>query len=88
MKAISPSSVKRQLEKSFQAYANCHVILTNYKEDRQIDIIKNQDSYVYRENGFERIYRKHLNKAKILHLLQKQIRVEFGNSRKIHFSVK
>lgn len=88
MKVISPSSVKIQLEKSFQAYSNCHVTLTNYKEDRQIDIIKNQDSYVYREKGFDQVHRKHLNKAKVIGLVQKQVNVEFANSKKIHFSVK
>lgn len=88
MKVISKTAVKVQLEKSFKAYSNCHATITNYKQDRQIDIIKNQTDFVYSENGFERIRKKNLNKAKVINLVQKQIAVEFPNSKKIYYIIK
>ena len=88
MKVVSRTSLKNQLEKSFKAYSNCHSTITNFKQDRKIDIIKNQDSYSYHERGFENIRKKNLNKAKVLNLVQKQIDVEFPNSKKIYYLVK
>lgn len=88
MRVVSRTSVKVQLEKSFKAYSSCHSTLTNYKQDRQIDIIKNKDTFVYQERGFERIRKKNLNKAKVMNLVQKQIEVEFPNSKKIYYLIK
>ena len=88
MKVVSRTAVRVQLEKSFKAYSSCHATLTNYKQDRRIDIIKNKDDFVYRESGFERIRKKNLNKAKVMNLVQKQMEVEFPGSKKIYYLIK
>lgn len=88
MKVVSRTSLKNQLEKSFKAYSSCHATLTNYKQDRRIDIIKNKDNYVYHENGFEHLRNKNLTKQKVLSLVQKQIETEFPNSKKLYYLIK
>lgn len=88
MKVLNPTSLKNQLEKTFKAHSNCHVIITNFKHDRQIDIIKNKDDYIYHEKGFQNLRKKNLTKGKLINLIQKQLLVEFANSKKLHYQLK
>lgn len=88
MKVLSRTSLFNQLDKNFNNKSNCHALITNFKQDRKIDIIKNQNNYLYRETGFDNMRKKNLTKAKVLQLVRKQIEIEFPNSKKIYYVFK
>lgn len=88
MQEVSRTIAKMMIKKRVQTVKSFHITLTTWKRDRRIEIIKNNGSCEYRENGYEKLNKKNLNNTKVMALLDKQMQVEFPRSHKLFINVK
>ncbi len=88
MKEANRTTVNVTLKKRCKDTGGWHMTLTNWKQDRFIEVIKNGDSFVFREKGHQRLQKKNLNRQKVMALVQKQMDVEFPGSHKMYLDMK
>ncbi|MBU3852029.1 MAG: hypothetical protein H9901_04955 [Candidatus Paralactobacillus gallistercoris] len=87
MKEASRTTINVTLKKRCKDSGSWHMTITNWKQDRSIEVIKNGATFVLREKGHQHLQKKNLNRQKVMALVQKQIDVEFPGSHKMYLEI-
>lgn len=88
MQLINRNNAPVMIQKRMRESSKLHAIVTTWKRDRKIEIIKNGGKYSLTENGFQHFQASKLSAEKCISVLKEKMKVEFPRSHQIYIAFK
>lgn len=88
MQLINRNNASVMVQKKMKEYDKFHAIITTWKRDRKIEIIKNKNNYSLIEKGFQQFQTSKLNAEKCISILKEKMKIEFPRSHQIYIAFK